>query len=93
VVCEKKEDLLFFDFYGGGMKCKECSGDERKIYRGEYLLALQTLYNTKIENIDDALLSRLANHISAINEFLDAYYEHFLGYVSSARNIVNRIVK
>ena len=93
VVCEKKENLLFFDFYGGGMKCKECSGDERKIYRGEYLLALQTLYNTKIENIDEALLARLPNHISAINEFLDAYYEHFLGYVSSARNILDRIVK
>ncbi|MFA6611254.1 MAG: DNA repair protein RecO, partial [Bacilli bacterium] len=34
VNCGKKEQFMFFDFYGGGMKCKECTGDEKKIYRG-----------------------------------------------------------
>lgn len=93
IACGKREDLLFFDFYSGGMKCKECSGDEKKIYRGDYIKTLQTLYNTKIEQIDDDLLAQLPNHISMINEFLDAYYEHFLGYVSNARSILDKIIK
>ncbi|HKM30132.1 MAG TPA: DNA repair protein RecO [Bacilli bacterium] len=93
VVCGTKDDLVFFDFYSGGMKCNGCSGDEKKIYRGDFLKTLQVLYNTKIENITDDVLALLPNHVSMINEFLDAYYEHYLGYVSSARSIINKISK
>ncbi|MDD2493070.1 MAG: DNA repair protein RecO [Bacilli bacterium] len=91
VNCGKKEQFMFFDFYGGGMKCKECTGDEKKIYRGDFLQTIQTLYNTKIENIDDNLLAQLPNHLGFINEFLDAYYEHFLGFVSKARDILDKV--
>lgn len=93
IACGKKEDLMFFDFYSGGMKCKECTGDEKKIYRGDYVRTLQTLYNIKIEQINDELLAQLPNHTAMINEFLDAYYEYFLGYVSSARSILGKIIK
>lgn len=92
--CGSKENLEYFDFYNGGMKCHDCTnqlGD--KLYNGMMVDVMKFLYNMKIENLTDDVIKDLPNYYEDISVFLDEYYQNFLGYHSVAKNVIEKINK
>ena len=89
--CSQKEELVRFDFYSGGMKCQNCSGGEEKSYHGEMVDVMKILYLTKLSNLTDEFLTLIPDKIEEINNFLDEYYEHYIGYKSSAKDIIDKM--
>lgn len=89
--CDSKENLKGFVFADGGMICSNCERGYKKYLSNNLVSVLKLLYLTKLENITDSFLIQIPNYQTEIFEFLDLYYEHFLGYKSIANKIIEEL--
>lgn len=93
--CGKKDNLYSLELATGTSKCINCfSLNEETIYGDNYNL-FRLLYITKMamftkENIM-SLSNKYSEEIAEVNSFLDSYYEHYLGYKSKTKRIINKI--
>lgn len=93
--CGTKENLYSLELATGTSKCKNCfTLNEETIYGDNYNL-FRLLYVTKMpmftkENIMN-LSNKYSEEIDEVNSFLDSYYEHYLGYKSRTKRIINKI--
>jgi DNA repair protein RecO (recombination protein O) len=89
--CGRRDQLIGFDFLRGGMKCAKCDSFSNVYYNQEVIEILRYLYLTKLEEISFEDLNKLPNQVTEIYNFLNRYYEHFLGYQSRALKIIKKI--
>lgn len=93
--CGKKEVLFSLELATGTSKCRNCfTLNDETIYGDNYNL-FRLLYVTKMvmftkENIMN-LSDKYSEAIDEVNKFLDNYYEHYLGYKSKTKKIINKI--
>lgn len=93
--CGTKDNLYSLELATGTSKCKNCfTLNEETIYGDNYNL-FRLLYVTKMpmftkENIMN-LSNKYSEEIDEVNSFLDSYYEHYLGYKSRTKRIINKI--
>lgn len=91
VVCGKKEDLVGFKFTSGGMECIDCLDDRNSLISKDLTNSLKVLYLMKLDAMDDEFFKNLEFDLALINEFLDRYYNHFLGYSSKANKVLEKL--
>lgn len=85
--CGSREQLVGFDFTGGGMKCRNCA--DQTMYQSEAIPILQFLYLTKLPYLTHDVLSALPDYHQETSRFLDRYYEQYLGYKSRAEKVIH----
>lgn len=93
--CGKKDNLYSLELATGTSKCINCfSLNDETIYGNNYGL-FRTLYFTKMGKFTKEIIIELSNkcceEIYTLNSFLDCYYEHYLGYKSKTKKIINKI--
>ena len=87
--CEGKDNLIGFDLLSGGMKCINCIEKDDVIYKKEVIEIVKFLYLTKLEFLTPDVLNKVPKLSLEVNQFLDQYYSHYLGYNS----IVDKVIK
>jgi len=85
--CGKKNNLIGFDFESGGMKCEECF-DIKKMLKYDIFVNFKTLYLTKLYDIKDEIN---IDNFDECDNFVDSYYEKYLGYNIKTSNIFKKI--
>jgi len=90
VSCNSKTDLVGFAFEYGGVCCKKCV-DGIEVLSKELTETLKYLYLCKLENFDLEIIKKFNVDIMLIQRFLDSYYEHFLGFKSKAKNVLDAL--
>lgn len=93
VSCGKNTDLVGFVFEYGGMYCKSCTNDTHQYLSKELTENVKFLYLTKLENFSIDLINSLNFDTGLISKALDKYYEHFLGFKSKARIVIEKMQK
>ena len=74
--------------------CKKCFSLNEAIIYGKSYSILRFLYLTKVEQFDEKIIKKIIEDeksINDINEFLDRYYDYYLGYKSQTKKIANKI--
>lgn len=87
VICESRENIRGFSLYHGGTKCFNCSDNLDNFYQDDIIQFAKILYLTKLEYLNDDFFSTLPNIYNDINEFLNIYYNYFLGYTSKVSKV------
>lgn len=90
--CHKKENLISLELNSGSSLCKDCFELTENSLQGSSYEVLRFLYLTKLEFLTDEVLNKLPDCYKKIDDFLDKYYEHYLGYKSKTKKILNKIV-
>lgn len=75
--CHENVGETGYSLTGGGVICQACGIAELD---KEHTLALKQLYLIKYENVTDDFLKSMIIYESKLNQFLQSYYEHYLGY-------------
>lgn len=92
--CQTKEDLYSLQLDSGTSLCKKCFSLNEAIIYGKSYNILRFLYLTKVEQFDEKIIKKIIEDeksINDINEFLDRYYDYYLGYKSQTKKIANKI--
>lgn len=90
VDCHKKDDLVGFSLYGGGMKCKNCFQAHDLLHKEEMIDLLKLLYITKLPQLIPKL-DAIQFVYRDVDGFLNLYYEHFLGFKSKVARIYSHL--
>jgi DNA repair protein RecO (recombination protein O) len=91
VNCGSIVDGGSFDLYNGGMVCDDCKNSTLKYYDPDIVLIARFLYLTKMEYLPFDVVSKIPNYNSEVSAFVDAYYDHFLGFTSRAETIMKKL--
>lgn len=88
--CQKSE-LYAYDLEIGKAFCKECfSMTQNSIYADEFEV-FRFLYLMKFEHLTKEVLDTLPKYQTHLDEFLDRYYDYYLGYKSKSKRIINKM--
>lgn len=87
IVCNSRENIRGFSLYHGGSKCFNCIEQTDQFYRDDIIEFVKLLYTTKLEFFTEEFLALLPDIYSQINDFLNIYYNHFLGYTSKVAKV------
>ncbi|HHZ18418.1 MAG TPA: DNA repair protein RecO [Acholeplasmataceae bacterium] len=90
VSCGSRENLVGFAFTSGGVKCESCRQPGDSFSAAEVVRIARFLYLTKLPDLTPEVLSQLPDR-KPIVEFVDRYYEHYLGYRSRAARVINKM--
>ncbi len=91
VNCEATTELYGFDLINGGMICSNCQHSDVTFVNREVIEIIKFLYLTKMAFLTYEVISKVPDKIMEIDNFLDAYYQHFLGYSSRAEKIIKKL--
>ncbi|MCK9537322.1 MAG: DNA repair protein RecO [Bacilli bacterium] len=90
VSCGTRGRLVGFDFTAGGMKCDACHTTGDYFVPAELVAIAKFLYLTKLPDITPEVLTKLPDR-KTVMEFIDRYYDYYLGYRSRAGKIINKM--
>ena len=90
-ICDSKENLVGFDLLSGGMKCQNCYQKDDYLYKNEIIEVIKFLYQTKFEFLTPEVFEKVPNLYVEINQFLDQYYSHYLGYSSKVDRVIKKM--
>lgn len=90
VSCGRRDALAGFVFTAGGMKCEACRKQNEGFIPEGIARIVRFLYLTKLPELTPEVLSRLPDR-RPVAEFIDRYYEHYLGYRSRAARIIEKM--
>ena len=89
-ICGKNE-LYAFDLEAGKAFCKEHFHlTDVSLYDSEFEV-FRFLYLAKYEYLTNEVLIKLPNYVDYLDEFLNKYYDYYLGYKGKVRRIVKKI--
>lgn len=88
VDCGKKEDLVGFVFRDGGMKCHNCLKPSDIIYDNNVINDVIMMYYTKLDNFNS---HELNVDYAKTREFIDRFYNEYLGFTSKSSKILAKI--
>lgn len=91
IVCNSRENLRGFSIYHGGSKCVNCIEQTDHFYDDEVVKFVRLLYTTKFEFFTEELLALLPDIYNQVNDFLNIYYNHFLGYTSKVAKVFSAL--
>lgn len=93
VKCEKKQVLVGFSMDDGGMLCMDCVNDMKHLKTGKYIELFRYLYFAKTDEINISEINDKYDEsvFKDLDDFLDDYYETYIGYISKSRKILNKI--
>ncbi len=88
VDCSTQDNLVGFSFYDGGMKCSSHMKNSDILYNSSMISQLKVLYLQKLDKID---MNQVIDYHS-IDEFLNRYYDTYLGFKSKVSSIINKLL-
>ena len=93
VKCEKKQVLVGFSMDDGGMLCMDCVNDMKHLKTGKYIELFRYLYFAKTDEINISEINDKYDEsvFKNLDDFLDDYYETYIGFISKSRKILNKI--
>lgn len=91
VNCSATTNLVGFAYELGGMYCRDCLSEAHQFLDNELLEHIKFLYLTKLNMFSDELVKTLNFDTILISKFLDNYYEHFLGFKSRAKSVIEKM--
>lgn len=91
IQCESKENLRGFDLYNGGVKCSKCLEATDFLYPEAIINKIKYLYLVKLEQVDEQALRSCMDASAQLEEFINRYYDHYLGYQSRVQKIYKKI--
>ncbi|HNZ50634.1 MAG TPA: DNA repair protein RecO [Bacilli bacterium] len=80
-----------FDLNNGGMVCVHCQNQTLTFFDPDVIEVIKFLYLTKLVFLSPPVLNQIPNYLLEISQFLDHYYEHFLGFNSRAEAILKKL--
>lgn len=89
--CGRKDDLISLDLINGTSSCKNCFILSDTTIQGEVYEVFRFLYLTKFDFLTKEVLNKVPDYYEKIDNFLDKYYEYYLGYKSKTKRIINKI--
>lgn len=90
-VCQKKDELYGFELESGKCFCKKCFNLTQNSIYGDEFEVFRFLYLAKMEYLNKEVLDKLPKYRDHLDEFLAIYYDHYLGYKSKSKRIINKM--
>jgi DNA repair protein RecO (recombination protein O) len=90
--CEKQDNLTFVPTEGGVL-CQTCLEPSMLAATTQMTTLIKYLYLIKLEKITPSFLATVEPFAKEIEELIDAYYDHFLGFQSVSKRVVRRMNK
>lgn len=97
VDCGNRDDLIGFSFDDGGMVCKECAPNYKKLQVSNTFMLIKLLYLVKPNQINEVLETVFSQnesfrmdqpkYIEGIKSFLHTYYEKYLSFESKVNHV------
>ena len=87
VDCDTTENLVGFSLFSGGMKCCDHITNEDYLVNHEIIKQLRIMYLGKLDNLLKNFDKVECDYLGCDN-FLNIYYDHFLGFNSRVKNII-----
>ena len=89
--CSTTENLSGFVIESGGMKCNRCLELHDIIYDHKIIKIIKFLYLIKLNEVSDDILSNIPDVYERIDQFINYYYQYFLGYHSKVSKVFNKL--
>jgi DNA repair protein RecO (recombination protein O) len=90
--CGKLEDLKFVPTEGGVL-CQSCLEPSMLAASNQMTTLIKYLYLIKPEKMSSSFLETVEPFAKEIEELIDTYYDHFLGFQSASKRVVRRMNK
>ena len=86
-----KSELYAFDKNAGRSFCKKCYHNTYDTIYGEEFEVFKFLYLCKMEYLNKEVLDKVPMFYDHLNDYIDEYYDLYLGYKSKSKKIITRI--
>lgn len=92
IQCSKEIDKGFFDIFGGGLVCNECSSLRDCDLDLECSKIVKYLYYIQMNKVDDNFLSLIDKFYDKITYTIDKYYATHLDFSNKSKEIYYKVI-